>query len=145
MTNPRIATVSGIAIRRTTVTDSSGFSASVAAAAGPMRSSSPPVLTPVTRASTSAPTVISSGPPAKREARAAARLHHTNIVPVFGVGEHEGLHYYVMQFIKGLGLNEVIKEVQQNNSKDSKERTMVNFNLSKMGSAQRQSLLIFMK
>jgi serine/threonine protein kinase len=29
----------------------------------------------------------------RREARAAAMLHHTNIVPVFGVGEHEGVHY----------------------------------------------------
>ena len=28
-----------------------------------------------------------------REARAAAQLHHTNIVPVFSVGEREGLHY----------------------------------------------------
>ena len=36
-----------------------------------------------------------------REAKAAARLHHTNIVPVFGVGEHEGVHFYVMQFIRG--------------------------------------------
>jgi len=36
----------------------------------------------------------------RREARAAARLHHTNIVPVFGVGEQDGLHYYVMQFIE---------------------------------------------
>jgi hypothetical protein len=40
----------------------------------------------------------------EREARLAAKLHHTNIVPVFGVGEHEGLPYYVMQFIQGLGL-----------------------------------------
>src|SRR3954462_157698 len=31
------------------------------------------------------------------EARSAARLHHTNIVPVFGVGEQRGLHYYAMQ------------------------------------------------
>jgi serine/threonine protein kinase len=47
----------------------------------------------------------------EREARAAARLHHTNIVPVFGVGEHDGLHYYVMQFIQGQGLHEVIAEL----------------------------------
>src|SRR5438067_82427 len=37
----------------------------------------------------------------QREVRAAARLHHTNIVPVFGLGEHRGLPYYVMQFIDG--------------------------------------------
>ena len=46
-----------------------------------------------------------------REAKAAARLHHTNIVPIFGVGEHAGLPYYVMQFIQGLGLDEVLAEV----------------------------------
>ncbi len=34
-----------------------------------------------------------------REAKAAARLHHTNIVPVFGVGLDAGMHFYVMQFI----------------------------------------------
>src|SRR5205823_2393439 len=33
-----------------------------------------------------------------REALAAARLHHTNIVPVYDVGEHQGVHYYAMQF-----------------------------------------------
>jgi eukaryotic-like serine/threonine-protein kinase len=42
------------------------------------------------------------------EARAAAQLHHTNIVPVFGVGERQGLHYYAMQFIQGQGLDVVI-------------------------------------
>ena len=48
-----------------------------------------------------------------REARAAARLHHTNIVPVFGVGEAEGVHYYVMQFIQGQGLNAVLNELMR--------------------------------
>jgi WD40 repeat protein/serine/threonine protein kinase len=49
----------------------------------------------------------------QREARAAAKLHHTNIVPVFGVGEQDGLHYYVMQFIQGLGLDLVLKELRR--------------------------------
>jgi WD40 repeat protein/serine/threonine protein kinase len=49
----------------------------------------------------------------RREARAAARLHHTNIVPVFGVGEQDGLHYYVMQFIPGLGLDVVLDELRR--------------------------------
>jgi WD40 repeat protein/Flp pilus assembly protein TadD len=48
-----------------------------------------------------------------REAKAAARLHHTNIVPVFGVGEDAGLHYYVMQFIHGLGLDQVLDELRR--------------------------------
>jgi hypothetical protein len=49
----------------------------------------------------------------QREARSAARLHHTNIVPVHGVGETNGLHYYVMQFIQGLGLDEVLDELRR--------------------------------
>ena len=49
----------------------------------------------------------------EREARSAARLHHTNIVPVFGVGEHEGTHYYVMQFIQGQGLDPVLGELRR--------------------------------
>lgn len=47
----------------------------------------------------------------RREARAAARLHHTNIVPVYDIGESEGIHYYAMQFIQGQGLDEVIAEL----------------------------------
>jgi len=49
----------------------------------------------------------------QREARAAARLHHTNIVPVFGVGEHDGLLYYVMQFIRGPGLDQVLTQIRR--------------------------------
>ncbi len=49
----------------------------------------------------------------RREAKAAAKLHHTNIVPVFGVGETDGLHYYVMQFITGSGLNDVVEELKR--------------------------------
>ena len=49
----------------------------------------------------------------QREARSAAKLHHTNIVPVFGVGEQDGLHYYVMQFIQGLGLDLVLDELRR--------------------------------
>src|SRR5207249_5783808 len=49
----------------------------------------------------------------QREAKAAARLHHTNIVPVYGVGESDGLHYYVMQFIQGLGLDQVLAELRK--------------------------------
>jgi serine/threonine protein kinase/tetratricopeptide (TPR) repeat protein len=47
------------------------------------------------------------------EARAAARLHHTNIVPVFGVGSQEGVHYYAMQFIQGQALDEVFDELRR--------------------------------
>jgi hypothetical protein len=49
----------------------------------------------------------------QREAQAAGRLHHGNIVPVFGVGEHQGVHYYAMQFIDGQGLDAVLREVKR--------------------------------
>jgi serine/threonine protein kinase/WD40 repeat protein len=49
----------------------------------------------------------------RREAKAAARLHHTNIVPVFGVGEHDGVHYYAMQYIAGEGLDRVLHDLRR--------------------------------
>src|SRR4051812_26141112 len=49
----------------------------------------------------------------EREARAAARLHHTNIIPVFGVGRDDGRHFYVMQFIPGMGLDTVLEELRR--------------------------------
>jgi len=47
----------------------------------------------------------------RREAQAAAQLHHPNIVQVFGVGEQDGLHYYAMQYIEGQGLDQVCRQV----------------------------------
>ena len=34
-------------------------------------------------------------------------------MPVFGVGEQDGMPYYVMQFIQGLGLDEVLEELKK--------------------------------
>jgi predicted Ser/Thr protein kinase len=47
------------------------------------------------------------------EALMIARLHHTNIVPIFAVGCEEGVHYYAMQFIDGRGLDAVLQESRQ--------------------------------
>lgn len=47
----------------------------------------------------------------RREARIAAGLHHTNIAEIFGVGEQDGHHYFVMQYIPGPGLDQVIQRL----------------------------------
>jgi eukaryotic-like serine/threonine-protein kinase len=49
----------------------------------------------------------------RREARAAARLYHTNIVPVFEIGQEGEVRYYAMQFIQGQGLDLVITELRR--------------------------------
>ncbi len=47
------------------------------------------------------------------EARSAAKLHHTNIVPVFDYGEQDGVCYYAMQCIVGVGLERVLDDVRR--------------------------------
>jgi serine/threonine protein kinase len=49
----------------------------------------------------------------KNEAQAAAHLHHTNIVPVFGVGCERSVHYYAMQYVEGQTLALVIRDLRQ--------------------------------
>jgi serine/threonine protein kinase len=46
------------------------------------------------------------------EAGAAAKLHHSHIVTVFGVGFSQGYHYYVMEFIEGWSLAEIMNRLQ---------------------------------
>jgi serine/threonine protein kinase/WD40 repeat protein len=47
------------------------------------------------------------------EAKTAAGLHHTHIVPVFDVGQVGGLCYYAMQRIEGSGLDRVVKHLKR--------------------------------
>ncbi|GIW97564.1 MAG: hypothetical protein KatS3mg111_0897 [Pirellulaceae bacterium] len=49
----------------------------------------------------------------RREATAAARLHHSNIVPIFGAGEDDGIHYCVMQLIDGHSLDRLLPLVRE--------------------------------
>lgn len=44
----------------------------------------------------------------KNEAQAAAQVQHPNIVPVYAVGEDNGVHYYVMQLIEGQSLTSLL-------------------------------------
>ncbi len=44
----------------------------------------------------------------EREARIAARLDHANIIPIHAVEEVDGFHYFVMKYITGKSLGEVL-------------------------------------
>lgn len=46
----------------------------------------------------------------RREAQAAAAMHHANIVPVYGTGESDGSQYLVMQLIRGDSLDKIISD-----------------------------------
>jgi serine/threonine protein kinase len=48
----------------------------------------------------------------RREAEAAARLHHTNVVPVYATGEQDGTHFYAMELIDGPSLDHVIRDMR---------------------------------
>jgi serine/threonine protein kinase len=48
----------------------------------------------------------------KNEAHAAACLHHTNIVPVYGIGSEAGVHYYAMQFVQGTTLADLLRDLR---------------------------------
>ncbi|UCD57962.1 MAG: protein kinase, partial [Candidatus Hydrogenedentota bacterium] len=45
-----------------------------------------------------------------REARAVAKLDHSNIVQIFDIAEEEGLHFFSMQYVEGKSLDAVLKE-----------------------------------
>jgi serine/threonine protein kinase/Flp pilus assembly protein TadD len=59
--------------------------------------------------------MVSTNPSAvdrfRREAAAAARLHHTNIIPIHDFGESRDAHYYAMDLIVGQPLNQLIRHL----------------------------------
>src|ERR1700730_12276777 len=53
----------------------------------------------------------------QRKAEAAAKLHHTNIVPVYATGEHGGAHFYAMELIDGPSLDHLISQMRKERTK----------------------------
>lgn len=48
-----------------------------------------------------------------REAATIAALRHKNIVQVFSFGQHEGYYYYVMQYVDGVGIDQIIDRLRK--------------------------------
>jgi serine/threonine protein kinase/tetratricopeptide (TPR) repeat protein len=59
----------------------------------------------------------------RNEAQAAAQLHHPNIVPVFAVGQEQGVNYYAMQYIDGQSLEQAIRELRANQQRQAANST----------------------
>lgn len=62
------------------------------------------------------PAIVSSAQPElvtrfRREAAAAAKLHHTNIIPIYDFGESRDGYYYAMELLDGLPLNTMIQRL----------------------------------
>ncbi|MEK6798270.1 MAG: serine/threonine-protein kinase [Planctomycetota bacterium] len=59
-----------------------------------------------------------------REGRAAARLNHANIVQAYDVGESSGYHYFVMEFIDGKTVYDLITDGRPVEERESLEQVL---------------------
>ncbi len=55
----------------------------------------------------------------QREARAAGRLEHPHIVPVYAVGRSDGVPYYVMKLIEGENLSQRMERLREHPDRDA--------------------------
>lgn len=60
----------------------------------------------------------------EREARIVARLHHSHLVEVYGIGRHGGIEYFAMQLIHGQGLDQAIDDCRMAKGKLETNRTL---------------------
>lgn len=75
----------------------------------------------------------------QREAYAASKLSHPNIIDIYDVGEYDGLHYIVMEFIRGRTLKEL---VAQRGSLDVREAVSIMKQLTSAVKAAHNSNII---
>jgi serine/threonine protein kinase/tetratricopeptide (TPR) repeat protein len=71
----------------------------------------------------------------KNEAQAAARIKHPNIVPVFAVGEQNGVHYYAMQLVEGQSLTTMLAEMHHDSPSSTVGSTAPNYRRTTRGAA----------
>ena len=50
---------------------------------------------------------------------AVAQLNHPNIVTAYDAGEHEGLHYLVMEYVDGVSLADIVAQPDCSDSSSS--------------------------
>ena len=69
----------------------------------------------------------------EREARAVARLKHPNIIPIYDIGEEDGIPYFTMEFVKGRTLATVLDGLREQ-GQDSHKLTSAHLGRERAGS-----------
>jgi hypothetical protein len=59
------------------------------------------------------------------EARLAARMHHSNLVQVYDIGEADGLPFYAMEYLDGHDVREIIRALQARREKLPLEHAII--------------------
>ena len=61
----------------------------------------------------------------KLEAKAAGRLHHTNIVPVHDMGQHGGFWYYAMELVEGRPLSQILDDLRAGGDRSANSKSQM--------------------